>query len=210
MVITDGNVREVAMKKMSKEQIINTALELMRSEQDYKNINLREIARTLGCAHTNIYNYFQSSTDLLWAAHTALQEIFMKTLRNNLSASTDSKRRLNIFFETFISFYMDNIGWFRLAWMVYIGDKRPESDITANQKAREELDKYIIDIWKNLSETYADHKKVSDSVHNVHCYIIGEISNYISGRRIIENEEEFKSYVVYNAIRFLTLSLKEE
>ncbi len=43
-------------KKITKEQIISTALDLMRDKNELRTVNMREIARTLGCAHTNIYN----------------------------------------------------------------------------------------------------------------------------------------------------------
>jgi AcrR family transcriptional regulator len=202
---------EVTMKKaISKEQIIDTALKLLSDKQDFKSINIREIARTIGCAHTNIYNYFSSSADLLWELHSALQGIFITMLRKNVSAEKSPKIRLRKFWETFLQFYLDNIGWFRLVWMIYIGDKRPESNIIATKMTKDELDKYMIDIWEELSGYKSNNKKVSETVHNVHCYIIGEVSNYISGRGLIKNTAEFKNYVVDNAIRLLTLSLQEE
>jgi hypothetical protein len=131
-------------------------------------------------------------------------------LRNNISTAKTAEIRLKHFWDTFLQVYLDNTGWFRLAWMVYIGDKRPESDIAATKTARNELDRYVIDIWNELYGFKTDNKKVSDAVHNVHCYIIGEVSNYIAGRGLIENEAEFKNHVVCNAIRLLTLSLREE
>ncbi|MCI1960249.1 MAG: TetR/AcrR family transcriptional regulator [Clostridia bacterium] len=197
-------------KAISKEQIIDTALKLLSDKQDFKSINIREIARTIGCAHTNIYNYFSSSADLLWELHSALQGIFITMLRKNVSAEKSPKIRLRKFWETFLQFYLDNIGWFRLVWMIYIGDKRPESNIIATKMTKDELDKYMIDIWEELSGYKSNNKKVSETVHNVHCYIIGEVSNYISGRGLIKNTAEFKNYVVDNAIRLLTLSLQEE
>ncbi|MCI1998895.1 MAG: TetR/AcrR family transcriptional regulator [Clostridia bacterium] len=197
-------------KAISKEQIIDTALKLLSDKQDFKSINIREIARTIGCAHTNIYNYFSSSADLLWELHSALLGIFITMLRKNVSAEKSPKIRLRKFWETFLQFYLDNIGWFRLVWMIYIGDKRPESNIIATKMTKDELDKYMIDIWEELSGYKSNNKKVSETVHNVHCYIIGEVSNYISGRGLIKNTAEFKNYVVDNAIRLLTLSLQEE
>jgi hypothetical protein len=131
-------------------------------------------------------------------------------LRKNVSAEKSPKIRLRKFWETFLQFYLDNIGWFRLVWMIYIGDKRPESNIIATKMTKDELDKYMIDIWEELSGYKSNNKKVSETVHNVHCYIIGEVSNYISGRGLIKNTAEFKNYVVDNAIRLLTLSLQEE
>jgi AcrR family transcriptional regulator len=39
-------------------------------------LNMRKLARTVGCAHTNIYNYFRSWEELQWAAlANALDEL---------------------------------------------------------------------------------------------------------------------------------------
>ncbi|SNS88564.1 transcriptional regulator, TetR family [Anaerovirgula multivorans] len=197
-------------KSISREQIIKTTLNLLHDKKELRGVNLREIARTLGCAHTNLYNYFPSFTDLLWATHTALQEVFMMKLKDNLSSATTAEMKLKYFFNTFLQVYLDNTGWFRLAWLEYIGEDRPESDVAATKAASEELNQYVLDIWQELSESKVDNKKVSETMHNTHCYIIGEVSNYISGRGLIENEAEFKNHVVSQAIKILTLCLREE
>jgi len=200
----------VEKKNISRTQIINTALNLMRNKNDLRAVNLREIARTLGCAHTNIYNYFSSYTDLLWETHTALQEVFMDFLQQNLSAVTTPDMMLRTFFDTFLQFYLSNTGWFRLAWLEYIGNERPEINVTATEKVRNELNQYIIDIWKELTGKTPYTNTVNRVMHNTHCYIVGEVSNYISGRRLIDDELDFKEYVVEQAIDILTLCLQEE
>ena len=45
-----------------------TTLELIAEEGGSLSVNLRAISRRMGCAHTNVYNYFASYGDLLWAA----------------------------------------------------------------------------------------------------------------------------------------------
>lgn len=197
-------------KAISKEQIICTALDLLRDKQDLKDLNLREIARTLGCAHTNLYNYFPSYTELLWSAHAALQNVMMTMLEENLSSAATAERKLKCIFDTVVQIYLDNTGWFRLSWLEYLGDERPEFDVVATSAAREQLNGYVMDIWEELSRSRTDGKKVRETVHIAHCYIIGEVSNYISGRRLIEDKAEFISCVVNQAIRILTMCLREE
>lgn len=197
-------------KDLSREQIISTALELLRDKQEFKGVNLREIARTLGCAHTNLYNYFPSYADLLWAAHGALLDKFMAALRINLASSTTAEEKLRYFFETFLDVYLHNTGWFRLSWLERIDGERPSSDMLATTAARAELDHYVFAIWEEMTGKQASAGRVSEAVHNIHCYIIGEMSNYISGRGLIENVTDFKNQVVQQANKLLALSLKEE
>lgn len=195
-------------KNITKEQIVYTALELMRDKNDLRRLNLREIARTIGCAHTNLYNYFPSYTDLLWEVHAVLQKKSMEMLAAKLSEVKIAELKLKYFFDTFLDIYLDNKGWFRLAWLEYIGDNRPENDIIATNTASSQLNSYIIEIWEELYGVSLDKEIVHRILHNTHCYIVGEVSNYIAGRGLIENELELKNYVVKEAINILTLCLR--
>jgi len=194
-------------KNITKQQIVETALELIRDKKDLSGLNLREVARTLGCAHTNLYNYFPSYSDLLWETHATLQEMFMEMLIEKLESSSDAELKLNYFFRAFVDMYLDNKGWFRLAWHEYIGGERPQRDIEATEKTNKELNEYISEIWKELSGAYPDAEQTRRILHNVHCYIVGEISNYLLGRGLIENEAELKDYITSEAIRMFRLCL---
>ena len=197
-------------KNISKEQIIETALELMRNKNDLRGINLREIARTLGCAHTNLYNYFPSYNDLLWETHAAIQEIFMDMLIKKLETATTAELRLSYFFEAFVDMHMDNKGWFRLAWHENIEGDRPKRDIEATDSTNKMLNAHIAGIWKEFSGEYPDADMLKRVLHNTHCYIVGEISNHILGRRLIENEVELRAYTTHEALRMFKLCLSEE
>jgi len=174
---------------ITKENIINTALELMRHSNNPKEISMRVVAHSLGCAHTNLYNYISSYSMLLWEAHTALQEIFMETLRNRLISCHDAGKEQIVMFETFIRFYLENIGWYRILWVEYLGVSRPESNRVAVERARAELDGYAFALkFHTEQHKYPNGKKeIRDAIHGAHCYIIGEVSNFISGRGLTDD-----------------------
>ena len=194
-------------KNITKEQIVKTALELMRNKSDLGGLNLREIARTLGCSHTNLYNYFPSYSDLLWETHAALQEIFMELLMKKLEAANTAELRLAYFFEAFVEMYLDNKGWFRLAWQEYIGGERPPRDVEAIETANQALNRHLHEIWKELTDEYPDVGQTSRVLHNTHCYIVGEVSNYLLGRGLINQDDELKAYIVREAVRMFKLCL---
>ena len=50
------------------DRFVDTTLELIAEQGGSQGVNLREVARRIGCAHTNVYNYFDSYDDLLWSA----------------------------------------------------------------------------------------------------------------------------------------------
>lgn len=194
-------------KNITKEQIIETTLELMREKADLRGLNLREIARTLGCAHTNLYNYFPSYNDLLWETHAVLQEVFLGMIIRKLEKADTAELRLAYFFEAVVDMYVSNEGWFRLSWHEYVGGERPQQDIEATQKANKEINRYVSEIWNELSGAYPDAEQTKRVLHNTHCYIVGEISNYIFGRGLIQNEVEFKAYVSHEATQMFKLCL---
>ncbi len=193
-------------KNISKELVVATALELMRNRSDLRGL-LRETARTLGCAHTSLYNYFPTYRDLLWETHATLQEVFMEMLIKKLDTANTAEMRLAYFFEAFISTYMENKGWFRLAWHEYIEGSRPQHDIEVMDAANAMLNKHIGEIWKELTGEYPDAEIARKVLHNTHCYIVGEISNYILGRGLIENETELRAYVTREATSMFRLCL---
>ncbi len=74
---------------------------------------------------------------------------------------------------------MDNKGWFRLVWHESIEGDRRERDIETTKRV----------------------------LHNTHCYIVGEISNYLLGRGLIENDSELKAYITREATCMFRLCL---
>lgn len=197
-------------KKITKEQIIDTTIDLIRDKSDLRGLTMREIARTLGCAHTNIYNHFPGYTGLLWETLSALQKKFMGILKDDLSGARSAKLKLKYFFNTFVRVYLGNKGWFRLAWLEHIGGARPQGNIEVTKSTRQELDLLAAGIWKDLSGKKPDMGRINRVMHTSHCYMIGELSNYISGRGLINNDAEFIKHTSGEAMRVFTLCMREE
>lgn len=196
-------------KNISKEQIIDITLELMREKENLKELNLRTIARTLGCAHTNLYNYFSSYTDLLWHAHVVLQEKCEAILEQELQKADSSEQKLYYFFKTFVDFYLDNKGWFRFMWLEYIGDDRPEYNVIATKKATAYLKGCVSYLWKEYYQKTLDEEKIMSALHTVHCYIIGEVSNYFAGRLFIADKNKLKERTINHAMHVLKCLLED-
>lgn len=194
-------------KNITRDQIVETALELMKDKTDLHGLNLREIARTLGCAHTNLYNYFSSYDDLLWETHATLQEIFMGMLAERIKAARTTEERLSCFFEAFVDMYIDNKGWFRLLWHEHIGGKRPERDIEVVETTNEALNHFLNETWKNLTGRYPDKGQTNRALHNTLCYIAGAVSDFISGRGQTDKEDRAKAQIAREAVQIFRLCL---
>lgn len=194
-------------KNLTKEQIIETTLNLMGNESDLRRLNLRQIARSLGCAHTNLYNYFPSYNDLLWEAHMAIQEIFMDMLIKKLDTARTAEQRFAYFFHAFAEMYLDNKGWFWLSWHEYIDGNRPQKDVELLEQINHKMNQCISEIWNEIYGQWPNAETIKRVLHNTHCYILGEVSNYLLGRGLIENDDELKAYIGCEATSMFRLCL---
>ena len=192
-------------KNINKDQIIETALQLMKDKKDLRSLNLREIARSLGCAHTNIYNYFPSYEDLLWEVHITLKDIFFYLITDDMKKANNPKERLQCFFASFVNMYLDNTGWFRLAWQEYIGDTIPERNILHEEKISNKIGVYVYQICMDSHGDFISRKRCEKSLHIAHCYIIGEISGYISNANY--DTETIKEKITQGALEVFLLSM---
>ncbi|WP_027624542.1 TetR/AcrR family transcriptional regulator [Clostridium lundense] len=199
------------MKKgITKEQVIEQTLSLIKDKENIRDVNLRGIARAIGCAHTNLYNHFSCFDDLLWCTHIAILKRFLDGLSEKISQIDDYRSKLECFFSCFVEFPLYNKGWFRLAWFEIIQGERPEDDKIATVETVDAFADIIENIWDNLYGFTPNKEKIKYVLHNVHCYIHGEVSIYIAKRSLIQDEIAFKNYVTKEAIKFTRLLLNEE
>ena len=179
------------MKKgITKEQVINKALELMKDKEDIRSVNLRVIAREVGCAHTNLYNYFSSFDDLLKESYIKVLEIFSSMLIKNISNIDDYQLKLKIIFSKIVDFYLDNKGWFRLLWVEIIAEDKREANYLAASQTVDSFVVIIEDICKHIYSSTPSPEQIKNTVHVVHCYIYGEVSIYIANHSFVQYEPQ--------------------
>lgn len=197
-------------KWITKEIIIETALDLLKDSSDIRSVNLREIARVLGCAHTNLYNYFPSYNDLLWEAHVEIENKFIEQISLTLESVQDNKFKLYQFYFLLSELYLDHQGWFRLEWLDYIDDVRPKKDKIATEEVVNTMVEMLENIWLSIYSNASGQERIHGVLYDVHCYIVGEVSNFINGRGLIQDKELLKKHIAETAVTFFTLSLKGE
>lgn len=196
-------------KSITKEQIIQTTLDLLKDKDDIRSVNLREIARTLDCAHTNLYNYFPSFNDLLWEAHIEIENLFIEKIALKLKCMQDDRMKLHQFYFSLTELYLDHRGWFRLAWLDYIGDVQPQEDKEATEKAVNTMVEILESILLGIYSESPTRERIHNVLHDVNCYIIGEVSNFINGRGLILDGKILKHHITETAVTFFTLAIRE-
>jgi AcrR family transcriptional regulator len=190
------------LKSINPQKIIDVTLYAIDEIKDYEPLNMREIARRVGCAHTNLYNYFPDFESLLWSSIEALlkqMQDFVFNDNNGINQSIDLT--LIFFFTRFTSFYLDHPGWFRLIWYKRMQTPRPKEHFEATVH----LVDLMVETLVQATEGGMSREKGRYILHQVHCYLHGEISIFLAGKGLIMQEDEFRRYIVMEAVKMTKL-----
>jgi AcrR family transcriptional regulator len=179
---------------ISKEVILETTLCLIDENGGIKNVTLRDIAKKLGCAHTNLYNYFNSLDEILWES---LGQVLLKMIDYvdaNLDTETDPEENFYLVLSNIIDFSMDHPGWYKLIWLESISGKPSDEVIKILRKPGEGFTCGLIKASSNqLSEEKAN--QIGDILHG---YLHGELCKWINNRRFINSSQETKLKLLSN------------
>ena len=186
--------------KITREQILDTALAMVNERGTSANINLREIARRLDCAHTNLYNYYPSLDGLLWDAHGSALERMVHAV-TSAPVKGGREKSLSSFYAAFLGFYLSNRGLFSLLWQDTLSGERPET----HRADAEEKVRLLVDHLSEIYEGAVELNRLHDALHRVHCYLHGEVSIFIHGRGLIRDEPKFRAYVVEQCVMMTRL-----
>ncbi|WP_175413052.1 TetR/AcrR family transcriptional regulator [Clostridium sp. AWRP] len=180
--------------QITKEIILEKTLQLVDENEGIKNVTLRDIAKNVGCTHTNLYNYFGSLSEIFWEA---LGQVLIKMInysRDNLTFKDDPEKDYYVILSNFIDFSLDHIGLYKLLRMESIDGEPPSEVMNIVTSARKEFDKNILEAARGkLSEERASF--VSDVFF---AYLHGEISLWINKRRLRVSKEDTKAKILSN------------
>lgn len=156
-----------------KDLFIHTVLEMLDEGTSLRDINLRKVARRIGCAHTNAYNYFESFEDLLWwSLRAALEHLVSMTGDEGENMGKHS------LMELYIDFALAHPSWYRLIWMEPLGGTPP-----AEVKEYLKVPSRLFSRW--LVEYFSGDPNDPDLAAGgriLHGYVHGELSAITTGR----------------------------
>ena len=192
-------------KGIDREKIQSVTLDLLKNQENIRNVNLREIARQLGCAHTNLYNYYNDLDQIFWEALDVILERMETFLTADLSDLPDGNTKIYRFYTRFIEFYLENPGWFRLVWLEKLEAPRPQKNINLTNQTVAVFCELLADYFKEEYSIELSHAEAKYILHGVHCYLHGEVSIFISGRGLIKDTDAFKQHVVETCVHLSAL-----
>lgn len=187
-------------KDLDQNKIILETLELMKNTGPSA-VSFRAIARSLGCAHTNIYNFFKDSESLFRVCGlTILQNLDQKFVES-LKHSASKKERIKSLYSTYIHFYLDNPGWFQLLWTYPMQLKECAASKTALMSSiRKSVERFADNLEHCRTVAQAHHL-----LHIVHAYLLGEVSIFFAGKSLFKDRKSLTTYVVDRCVQLTTL-----
>ena len=190
--------------KITKELIIEKTLELIKENEGSINVNLRKIAKELGCNHTNIYNYFNSREDLL--LHTMIELIDQIRKYGIVKDSTSSSKDIiKTYTKYIISFAINNSGWYKFIWFENFSKSHLDKFLGECVRPEFIMKEPLEAMLPSLSQ-----KELGHILMLMHGYIHGEISKYICSRSTIESEEDLFNIIMTNIDFLLQNIIKKE
>jgi len=191
-------------KHVSKEIILETTLSLIDENEGIKDVTLRDIAKKIGCAHTNLYNYFSSLDEIFWEALGQVLLIMMDYSSSGLGNEIDNEGRIFLILSNLIDFSVEHTGWYRFIWFESIGGT-PSPEVTKIlQKPGENFIELIKTTNNNLSKEKANI--IGDILHS---YLHGELSKWINNRVFINRMDEMKIRILSNLKHLYKLLIQE-
>lgn len=195
---------------MQKEQIIAATLDLIQEKESSSRVNLREVARVLGCAHTNLYNYFEDFDALLWAALDVAVERMVREVTTQVVDGDAAVPGLFRFFGSWIDFYLAHKGWFRLCWADPLKLPRPLASAALGQKRFGELADLFSRCIREDGGRELSGERAFSTFHTVHCYLYGEVAIFISGRGRIPEEGAFRENLLKECLNLTRVLIERQ
>jgi len=188
-------------KNVNKDVIIKITLDLIEEKGGIKDVNLRMIARIIGCAHTNLYNYYGSFDEILWESVAQALTEMMNYSDEDFNEGSDPKEEFYRLISKHIDFSMKHPGWYRLIWLEAIGGE-PSSEIT--EILRKPGEKFVMAVMKarNYEITKEEAETIADMIHG---YLHGDLCKWINKRASVCEKSEVKGRIITNIKKILEI-----
>ena len=175
------------------ERFVEVTLALVAETGGSQEVNLREISRRVGCAHTNLYNYYPTFQDLLWEAFRRALVMYGEFVVTGLGDSVDRDEYLLRLITNLATYPEQHPGLYRFIASDPIKVEELPGDIL---EAVTHMKAWLTETFATVSGAATDEasQTASDIVLS---YIDGETLNLINGR--VVPGEDVRGRVVANA-----------
>lgn len=207
--------KQKKLESAGKGTFVDAVLTMLDEGTGLRELNLRKVARRVGCAHTNAYNYFTSFEDVLWWSLRGV-------LERMVAAADGSDGNL---IDAYVDFALDHPAWYRLIWTDLLKGDPPKGvaeylPVPAGVLTRwiEERTGSVVDgppANRQATGATTKHAETWDSgttaesdvalkIRLLHGYLHGELSAITAGR-VDGSRSELRERVLVGAARLFQL-----
>ena len=182
------------------ERYIEVTLDLIAESGGSTGINQREISRRLGCAHTNVYNYFANREDLMWAALRRALRLYAEAMTDGLDDSLSGHAWFRRLVGNLFDWSIANPGLHRFISSDPLDPEQLPNDII---DAVIDMKRLIVNSMAVLAGERLNTADAENVVDIMLGYLDGETFNLINGR--VLPGEDVAGRVLDNLERLFTL-----
>ena len=193
----------MAKKKLdnnTSEKFIEAMLETIDEKGGLSGVNLRMVAKKVGCAHTNAYNYFDGYDGLIFAAYDKALDLYGLAVVEGLDEIKSAGTYFIRFIQNIIDFALKNPGFYR-----FIGsDDFPIQKLGPETiKKAIELKTFFLDAFYAVTGHVIDREESDVDANILMSYLDGELYNIINMRAF--PDENVAERIIENTIRLIAL-----
>ncbi|WP_460053719.1 TetR/AcrR family transcriptional regulator [Spirochaeta dissipatitropha] len=180
---------------IGKQAFIDAVLELLDQGISLRELNLRAVARHLGCAHTNAYNWFSSQEDLYWHCLGAALDRLTAPFELRTTAEIPGPLEDGSLFDVYVRFFTQHPAWFRLIWEERLEGPPPASVQPSLGKPRPIMAAWL-DQYRKPDVT---DEALEEAGRILHAYLQGELSAMAAGRTDLSLPENRPEAIIQRA-----------
>ena len=179
------------------ERFVAVTVDLIAEQGGSQSVNLREVSRRVGCAHTNVYNYFDSFDDLLWEAFRRTLVRYSDAIVAGLDDALPPREYFRRLVTNLASFPLENPGLYRFIGSDPIDVEAIPEDVLAT------VTRVKTWLFAAFTALVGPGRDAEDFCNITYGYIDGETFNVINGR--VVPGEDIAGRIVANALRLYEL-----
>lgn len=183
-----------------KAEIMNSAEELF-AEEGYYNVTMDMIAERSEYSKGSLYNHFDSKEILFFEMLNERAEILKKGLRKVVVESLTIEQKLNTFVEFYFDFFLENIGFFRIAQR----EKYNVKNCTQEKMMLSLRKKYLAHIEDISSIVKLDKQKTVEESNLIASAISGMLNGLITRNFLYDDKIEIERIKLFAKRKTLKL-----
>jgi AcrR family transcriptional regulator len=199
-VVMSPRPAKAAAETKMRERFVEEALALIDRGGGSRGLNLREVARSVGCAHTNAYNYFEGVDELLAEClQVAFERQYEHSKRATAKTIDDPWKTVGLLVESQADFALAHPGWYLFVWIEPLRFALPSRILPLMQQATSE----VVELVRVLGRRRLSVSRATQVVEDFHNHLHGVLCKAVARRVPEVPRAELRRHITSNSQRVL-------